>query len=140
MVGMVRLRAVAWAEGGWGGWGAWAEGGWGQGEGEGGVALNRITSEALTSSPNPHLPPSTAPCSLDVKRQMVMAARGQTISLAFYPAAGLILYGSEQAAVKAVGRGPERSEANLVCPPLLTLPSFVGGRRRGYRRHGLDPS
>ena len=39
--------------------------------------------------------------SLDTSRQMVMAARGQTISLAFYPAAGLVLYGSEQAAVKA---------------------------------------
>ena len=39
--------------------------------------------------------------SLDSDKQMVMAARGQTISLAFYPAAGLVLYGSEQAAVRA---------------------------------------
>lgn len=40
-------------------------------------------------------------CSLDAGRQMVVAARGQTISVAFYPKLGLVLYGSEQAAVKA---------------------------------------
>ena len=39
--------------------------------------------------------------SLDAARQMVVAARGQTISVAFYPKLGLVLYGSEQAAVKA---------------------------------------
>ena len=36
-------------------------------------------------------------CSLDAGRQMVVAARGQTISVAFYPKLGLVLYGSEQA-------------------------------------------
>jgi len=39
--------------------------------------------------------------SLDAKRQIVLAARGQSMSIAFYPRKGLICYGSEQAAVKA---------------------------------------
>ena len=39
--------------------------------------------------------------SLDAHRQICLAARGQTISIAFYPTKGLICYGSEQAAVKA---------------------------------------
>ena len=39
--------------------------------------------------------------SLDADRQVVLAARGQTMSVAFYPTLGLVLYGSEQAAVKA---------------------------------------
>jgi len=40
-------------------------------------------------------------CSLDADRQLVVGARGQTISVAFYPSSGLVLWGSEQAAVKA---------------------------------------
>jgi hypothetical protein len=39
--------------------------------------------------------------SLDAKHQVCLAARGQTMSVAFYPSKGLICYGSEQAAVKA---------------------------------------
>lgn len=39
--------------------------------------------------------------SLDAHRQICLAARGQTMSIAFYPRKGLICYGSEQAAVKA---------------------------------------
>lgn len=39
--------------------------------------------------------------SLDAHRQTCFAARGQTMSIAFYPRTGLICYGSEQAAVKA---------------------------------------
>jgi hypothetical protein len=39
--------------------------------------------------------------SLDGHRQICLAARGQTMSVAFYPNTGLICYGSEQAAVKA---------------------------------------
>jgi len=39
--------------------------------------------------------------SLDAHRQLCLAARGQTMSIAFYPKKGLICYGSEQAAVKA---------------------------------------
>ena len=35
-------------------------------------------------------------CSLDAHRQFVLAARGQTISLAFYPRLGIVLWGSEQ--------------------------------------------
>ena len=38
---------------------------------------------------------------LDSYRQICLAARGQTISIAFYPQIDLICYGSEQAAVKA---------------------------------------
>ncbi len=34
--------------------------------------------------------------SLDSHRQFVLAARGQTISLAFYPHQGIVLWGSEQ--------------------------------------------
>eukprot|EP00536_Pseudo-nitzschia_multiseries_P000329 jgi/Psemu1/233447/estExt_Genewise1.C_40265 len=38
---------------------------------------------------------------LDSHRQMCLAARGQTMSIAFYPDKDLVCYGSEQAAVKA---------------------------------------
>ena len=39
--------------------------------------------------------------SLDAHRQVAFGARGQTLSLAFYPERGMICYGSEQAALKA---------------------------------------
>ena len=39
--------------------------------------------------------------SLDAHRQVVFAAKGQTLSIAFYPRKGVICFGSEQAAVKA---------------------------------------
>eukprot|EP00931_Biecheleriopsis_adriatica_P010461 TRINITY_DN11152_c1_g1_i1.p1 TRINITY_DN11152_c1_g1~~TRINITY_DN11152_c1_g1_i1.p1 ORF type:complete len:1458 (-),score=249.36 TRINITY_DN11152_c1_g1_i1:158-4531(-) len=39
--------------------------------------------------------------SLDAHRRMVIAAQAQTMSVAFYPIQGLILYGSEMAATKA---------------------------------------
>ena len=39
--------------------------------------------------------------SLDSHRQVCFAARGQTLSIAFYPQKRIILFGSEQAAVKA---------------------------------------
>ena len=39
--------------------------------------------------------------SVDAKRQAVFAAKGQTLSVAFYPRRGVICFGSEQAAVKA---------------------------------------
>lgn len=39
--------------------------------------------------------------SLDADRQICIAARGQSMSVAFYPDKGLVCYGSEQAAVKA---------------------------------------
>ena len=38
--------------------------------------------------------------SMDSYRQAVFAAKGQTLSVAFYPRKGMICYGSEQAAVK----------------------------------------
>ena len=40
-------------------------------------------------------------CSADARRQLIVAARGQTMSVAFYPKTGMVLYGSEQAAMKA---------------------------------------
>ena len=39
-------------------------------------------------------------CSLDVSREIVLAAKGQTMSVAFYPRSKLVLWGSEAAAVK----------------------------------------
>ena len=39
--------------------------------------------------------------SLDAQRQLCVAARGQTLSIALYPKKGIICFGSEQAAVKA---------------------------------------
>ena len=41
--------------------------------------------------------------SIDAHRQVCFAARGQTLSIAFYPRKGLICFGSEQAAVKVSG-------------------------------------
>lgn len=52
--------------------------------------------------------------SLDSNRQICLAARGQTISVAFYPQKHIILYGSEQAAVKA-GMGVEFPGLNSTC-------------------------
>lgn len=49
-------------------------------------------------------------CSLDAQRQIVVAARGQTISVAFYPGSGLVLWGSEQAAVKAALVGEKHAD------------------------------
>ncbi len=51
--------------------------------------------------------------SLDAHRQTCFAARGQTMSIAFYPRKGLICYGSEQAAVKA-GLNYENPRGNIV--------------------------
>mmetsp|Transcript_30276 Transcript_30276/g.93696 ORF Transcript_30276/g.93696 Transcript_30276/m.93696 type:complete len:670 (+) Transcript_30276:129-2138(+) len=75
--------------------------------------------------------------SLDAHRQLVVAARGQTVSVAAYPAEGMILFTSEQAAAKAaVGaldglparnagpRDPEKGEALR----------GVGPARFGFRR------
>jgi hypothetical protein len=51
--------------------------------------------------------------SLDAHRQTCFAARGQTMSIAFYPRKGLICYGSEQAAVKA-GLNYENPRGSIV--------------------------
>lgn len=40
-------------------------------------------------------------CSLDAEQEVCIAARGQPMSIAFYPKKGVIAFGSEQAAVKA---------------------------------------
>ena len=39
--------------------------------------------------------------SLDCQDALVIGARGQTMSVAFYPVLGMVLFGSEQAATKA---------------------------------------
>ena len=68
--------------------------------------------------------------SMDAHRQLCVAARGQTMSVAFYPESGLILYGSEQAAVKAAlgKRAPEGG-------------SFFGHtRQRGGLKYLVDGS
>jgi len=68
--------------------------------------------------------------SLDCESELVVAARGQTMSVAFYPAAGLVLFGSESAATKAAmgmkkasqvlggggGGGPRRSRVQMASP------------------------
>eukprot|EP00546_Thalassionema_frauenfeldii_P018867 CAMPEP_0178900374 /NCGR_PEP_ID=MMETSP0786-20121207/3439_1 /TAXON_ID=186022 /ORGANISM="Thalassionema frauenfeldii, Strain CCMP 1798" /LENGTH=1338 /DNA_ID=CAMNT_0020571373 /DNA_START=537 /DNA_END=4554 /DNA_ORIENTATION=+ len=58
--------------------------------------------------------------SLDAKRQIVLAARGQTMSIAFYPEKNLICYGSEQAAVKA-GISAEFPGPGRVTEPVLDI-------------------
>ena len=50
--------------------------------------------------------------SLDAHRQVCLAARGQTMSVAFYPSKGLICFGSEQASVKAAMNGSFLSVVN----------------------------
>jgi hypothetical protein len=67
-------------------------------------------------------------CSLDAHRQIVVAARGQTISVAFYPGSGLVLWGSEQAAVKAALIG-EKHHANHAAHECS---------RCGYTGHGHE--
>eukprot|EP00746_Dinoflagellata_sp_MGD_P157020 gnl/MRDRNA2_/MRDRNA2_86072_c0_seq2.p1 gnl/MRDRNA2_/MRDRNA2_86072_c0~~gnl/MRDRNA2_/MRDRNA2_86072_c0_seq2.p1 ORF type:complete len:1384 (+),score=218.41 gnl/MRDRNA2_/MRDRNA2_86072_c0_seq2:410-4153(+) len=66
--------------------------------------------------------------SLDADRQICVAARGQTISVAFYPKAGLVLWGSEQAAVKtAIGMvAPGSSTADLGPAVRLDLDDLGG--------------
>jgi hypothetical protein len=54
----------------------------------------------------------TVSSTLDGHRQVCIAARGQPMSVAFYPKKGLICYGSEQAAVKA-GMNFETPGGNL---------------------------
>lgn len=51
--------------------------------------------------------------SLDAHRQTCFAARGQTLSIAFYPRKGIVCYASEAAAVKA-GLNYENPGGNLV--------------------------
>ena len=50
--------------------------------------------------------------SLDCAQDLVVAARGQTMSLAFYPSKGLVVFGSESAATK-VGMGGDGEGASF---------------------------
>lgn len=60
--------------------------------------------------------------SLDSNRQIVVGARGQTMSVAFYPRTGLVLYGSEQAAVKAgIGTAPAKATGRTVAAELSSV-------------------
>jgi hypothetical protein len=63
---------------------------------------------------------------LDADHQLCLAARGQTISIAFYPDKGIVCFGSEQAAVKAaltVGPNISGSSSNKKNPAVLTKSS-----------------
>ena len=63
-------------------------------------------------------------CSLDARSEFVIAARGQTMSIAFYPQLGLVTFGSESAATKA-GMGesvPEKFDG-------AASPELMGGFR-----------
>lgn len=69
--------------------------------------------------------------SLDAHRQLVLGSRGQTMCIAFYPHLGAVLFGSEQAAVKAAlalyeqeGRSPE--EKARLGPRRLDLDDLGG--------------
>ena len=53
--------------------------------------------------------------SLDADKELVVAARGQTMSIAFYPETGLVLFGSESAATKA-GMTLQRNQTQQVSP------------------------
>ena len=60
--------------------------------------------------------------SLDAPNELVVAARGQTMSIAFYPLLGAFLFGSESAATKAamgvtVAPPPRAAGARKVCKP-----------------------
>ena len=45
---------------------------------------------------------------LDAPAEVVLAARGQSMSVAFYPSAGLVAFGSEAAATKVPMRAAEK--------------------------------
>ena len=76
--------------------------------------------------------------SMDAHRQLCVAARGQTMSVAFYPESGLILYGSEQAAVKAA-LGKDAPEGGSFFG-LTRQSSSRGGSKRGGLKYLGDNS
>ena len=47
--------------------------------------------------------------SLDAEKDVVIASRGQTMSVAFYPSLGCVAFGSEAAATKVWHQGVRRS-------------------------------
>ncbi len=63
-------------------------------------------------------------CSLDAHRQVVLAARGQTMSIGFYPAQNLVLWASEQVRVRVAPHTPH------------PLPTCQVSRSRGARGAG----
>ena len=73
--------------------------------------------------------------SVDAKRELVVAARGQTMSIAFYPMLGMILWGSEAAATKA---GIGAAGADKKKEAATDAPKAVGAKspsRWGKVRH-----
>ena len=68
--------------------------------------------------------------SLDAHRQLVVAARGQTLSVACYPRSGIVLWGSEQAAVKAAMQVLHRQPAIGCCSEA----SFAGWEAQSLAR------
>jgi hypothetical protein len=80
-------------------------------------------------------------CSLDAHRQIVLAARGQTMSVAFYPAQNLVLWASEQ--VRAPAQRIPRRKFPAARRLLLTIgagPHRAGAARRAGRRQGSHPA
>ena len=68
--------------------------------------------------------------SLDAHRQVCLAARGQPMSVAFYPRKGVVCYGSEQASVKAF--------MNVKTPGGLLLPNYDDPKANETLRLDLD--
>ena len=57
--------------------------------------------------------------SVDAKDELVIASRGQTMSIAFYPQLGAFLFGSEAAATKA------RSGVPSLCVSFFASRAFI---------------
>ena len=79
--------------------------------------------------------------SLDSQRQISIAARGQPMSVAFYPKKGIVLYGSEQSATKAaLGMEPlgnvEKYDGRL--DTCVTTPKHQGSVNTNSLRLDLD--
>ena len=78
-------------------------------------------------------------CSINAHRQVCLAARGQTISVAFFPRTGLVLYGSEQAAVKAaLGVSPPKQPARKERSGSEQAAASPGGPLGGPPKRGLE--
>ncbi|CAJ1406744.1 unnamed protein product [Effrenium voratum] len=77
--------------------------------------------------------------SLDADRQLALAARGQTISVAFYPESGLVLYGSEASAVKAaIGKKMASAQPGEL-PAQRRMSSIFGTGSVGLSSFEVDP-
>ena len=84
--------------------------------------------------------------SIDSKRELVVASRGQTMSIAFYPKLGAFLFASEAAATKAgLGAtdgnstdGPRAAKSPKVAPLTPDKKKWSSARKLVLTREGLD--